>query len=128
MSLFDKLFNGDKPQDLPIEFWNRLETMAELDALEKESFTKPIAIFKHSTGCGISRMAWNQFKKQYKIEIDDMELYYLDLLAFREISNEIAKRFGVIHQSPQVIVIKDGKAIHDTSHERIDAANLEQFL
>jgi bacillithiol system protein YtxJ len=128
MSLFDNLFGGNTPQQMPDEFWNVLDSLTELDAIEKESFTKPIAIFKHSTGCGISRMAWNQFKKEFNIPNDDMDLYYLDLLAYRSISNEIASRFKVVHQSPQLIVIKDGKAVYDTSHEGIDAEGLEKFI
>jgi bacillithiol system protein YtxJ len=128
MSLFDKLFGNGKPQQMPDVFWNYLEDMAELDAIEKESFTKPVTIFKHSTGCGVSRMVWNMFQKQYKIPQDKMDLYYLDLLAFRDISNEIAARFGVAHQSPQLIVIKDGKAVYHASHERIDAGDLAQFV
>lgn len=127
MSLFDKLFGGDKPQQMPDAFWNYLENIEELDAIEKESFEKPVAIFKHSTTCGISRMAWNLFQKNYNISNDQMSLYYLDLLALRDISNEIALRFGVQHQSPQLIVIKDGRAIFNTSHESIDAKELEQF-
>src|SRR6218665_92536 len=128
MSLFDKLFGSDKPEQLPDVFWNYLEFMEQLDTLERDSFKKPIAIFKHSTTCGISRMAWNLFQKNYNISNDKMELYYLDLLAHRSISNEIASRFEVVHQSPQLIVIKDGKVIHHSSHESIDALILERFL
>jgi bacillithiol system protein YtxJ len=128
MSLFGKLFGDEKPQQIPDAYWNYLEDIAELDAIEKESFEKPIAIFKHSTTCGISKMAWNQFQKKYNISQDKMNLYYLDLLANRSVSNEFASRFGVIHQSPQLIVIKDGKAVYNTSHESIDATQLERFI
>lgn len=128
MSLFDKLFGSDKPEQMPDVYWNYLEQMEDLDIIEKTSFEKPVAIFKHSTTCGISRMSWNLFQKNYKISNDKMELYYLDLLAHRSISNEIALRFEVVHQSPQLIVIKDGKAIHHSSHESIDALILERFI
>lgn len=128
MSFLDKLFGDNKPQSIPDVFWNELESLEQLKDVEAESFEKPIVIFKHSTRCSISRMAWNQFQKEFTIPDDKMSLYYLDLLAYREISNEIAQRFGVFHQSPQIIVIKDGKAIFDTSHESIDAKKLEQYL
>lgn len=128
MSVFDKLFGSGKPSQMPDAYWNYLELMEQLDAIEQDSFEKPIAIFKHSTTCGISRMAWNLFQKNYSISKDKMELYHLDLLANRAISNEIAVRFGVVHQSPQLIVIKDGKAIHHSSHESIDALILERFI
>lgn len=128
MSFLDKLFGNNKPQSMPDVFWNELESLEQLKDVEAESYEKPIVIFKHSTRCSISRMAWNQFQKEFTIPDYKMSLYYLDLLAYREISNEIAQRFGVFHQSPQIIVIKDGKAIFDTSHESIDAKKLEQYL
>lgn len=128
MSFLDKLFGNNKPQSMPDVFWNELESLEQLKDVEAESFEKPIVIFKHSTRCSISRMAWSQFQKEFTIPDAKMSLYYLDLLAYREISNEIAQRFGVFHQSPQIIVIKDGKAIYDTSHESIDARKLEAFL
>jgi bacillithiol system protein YtxJ len=68
-----------------------------------------------------------QFENDFELE-DRIIPYYLDLLNHRDISNAIAERFGVFHQSPQIIVIKDGKAIFDTSHESIDARKIEQYL
>ena len=107
--------------------WNYLESTAELDALEKESFKKLVFIFKHSTRCGISRMVLRQFEKEFNPQ-ETIAPYFLDLLEFRDISNEIAARFGVTHQSPQIIVIKDGKTVYNASHDRIDADELEQFV
>jgi bacillithiol system protein YtxJ len=107
--------------------WNYLENIAELDAIEKESFEKPVFIFKHSTRCGISRMVLKQFEREFGLG-ETIAPYFLDLLEHRNISNEIASRFGVVHQSPQVIVIKEGKAVYNTSHEKIDAGALEQFV
>jgi bacillithiol system protein YtxJ len=106
--------------------WNYLENISELDTIEKESFEHALFIFKHSTRCGISRMVLKQFEREFGAE-EAITPYFLDLLEHRNISNEIASRFGVVHQSPQVIVIKDGKAVYDTSHESIDAGALEQF-
>lgn len=128
MSFLDKLFGNNKPQSMPEVYWNYLESLEQLKDLEVDSYEKPIAIFKHSTRCSISRMAWNQFQKEFTIPDAKMSLYYLDLLAYREISNTIAERFGIIHQSPQIIVIKEGKAIYDTSHESIDAKKLEVLV
>ncbi len=128
MSFLDKLFGNNKPQSIPEVYWNELENLEQLKDLEVDSHEKPIAIFKHSTRCSISRMAWNQFQKEFTIPDAKMSLYYLDLLAYREISNTIAERFGIIHQSPQIIVIKEGKAIYDTSHESIDAKKLEVLV
>lgn len=129
MGFFNKLFgeNNSNEDEQPKSFWMYLEE-TPLDEIVKISFEKPVAIFKHSTRCSVSRMAWNQFSNQYAIEFEKMELYFLDLLAHRSISNEVAERFGVVHQSPQLIVIKDGKAVYDASHSDIDAKDLENYL
>ncbi|MEO8515632.1 MAG: bacillithiol system redox-active protein YtxJ [Flavobacterium sp.] len=99
-----------------------------LDEIVKTSFEKPVTLFKHSTRCSISRFALKQFEKEYNIETVKMELYFLDLLEHRSISNEVTERFGVMHQSPQIIVIKDGKAIYHASHSDIQAEDLNQFV
>jgi bacillithiol system protein YtxJ len=68
-----------------------------------------------------------QFENTF-IGSDDVELYFLDLIEYRLISNEIASRFNVIHQSPQMIVLKNGVAIYNASHESIDANNIKQLV
>ena len=129
MSFFNKLFgDSDKGSELPKVHWFYLEEMKELDAIVEISFEKPVAIFKHSTRCSVSRMVLKQFENELAIETSLMELYFLDLLAHREISNAISQRFDVHHQSPQLIVIKDGNAIFNASHESIVAEDLKQFV
>ena len=85
-----------------------LTDLAQLDEMVAESTEKPVVVFKHSTRCGVSRMVLKQFENEFDLH-DEITPYFLDLLAHRTISNEIAKRFDVFHQSPQLIVIKDGK-------------------
>ncbi len=88
---------------------------------------QPVAIFKHSTRCSISRMALKQFENEFDLE-GSVTPYYLDLLNHRDISNEIATRFQVYHQSPQLLLIKEGKSIYDASHSDIDAVELKERL
>lgn len=129
MRFLNKLFGeSDKVNELPKVNWNCLESIKELDEIEKISFQKPIAIFKHSTRCSVSRMVLKQFENEYSIETSIMELYFLDLLVHGDISNEIATRFDIQHESPQIIVIKDGKVVFNASHENIAAADLKQFV
>ena len=128
MSFFKNIFGEDKPNELPKIHWHYLESMAELDDIENISFEKPVAIFKHSTRCSISRFSLRQFEKEHTIEADKLELYFLDLLANRDISDAIERRYQVQHQSPQLIVIKDGKAIYDASHSDIQAESLQKFI
>ena len=89
----------------------------------QESFEHPVLVFKHSTRCSISRMALRQFETDWNLD-GKITPYFLDLLEYRPISNAIAERLGVVHQSPQVIVIKEGLAVYDASHEAIQVSAL----
>ncbi|MBU3662306.1 MAG: bacillithiol system redox-active protein YtxJ, partial [Bacteroidetes bacterium] len=90
--------------------FNNLSQLQEIDELSKE---KSVIIFKHSTRCSISAMALNRFEKAYAAENPNtLPVYYLDLLQFRPISNEIANRYGIEHQSPQTLLIKNGVCVH----------------
>lgn len=103
-----------------------IRSMDELDKAEKASFEKPVVLFKDSVTCGISASAKHRL---FDLEItDDFQFYYLDLLSFRNVSNEIANRYGVIHQSPQVIVLRNGKTVYDTSHHAINSETLSNQL
>ena len=108
--------------------WHVLGRMDQFDEIVEESKTKPVAIFKHSTRCGISRGVLKMFERNYKLANDQLKLYYLDLLQNRDISNEIAARFKVQHESPQMIVIKNGAVVHHDSHHAIEASHLERYI
>lgn len=108
--------------------WNQLTSVEQLEVISEESKTTPVAIFKHSTRCGISRMVLNQFESNYDIDPNQMKLYYLDLLGYRSISDEVGIRFQVFHQSPQLIVVKNGNTVHHASHHSIHADDLEKFI
>jgi bacillithiol system protein YtxJ len=101
--------------------WNKLEDIAQIDQLKNESKERPVLIFKHSTRCSISAMAWDRLKRNWKPEDSEkITPYYLDLIRFREISNLLAKDFDVEHESPQVIIVKKGVATYHNSHMGID--------
>jgi bacillithiol system protein YtxJ len=105
--------------------WEPLNHISQLDEIVTLSNEKPVAIFKHSTRCSISRMALKQFENEFNFP-EKVTPYFLDLITFRDVSNNIASRFGVEHQSPQLILIKEGKAIYNTSHSDIDAGALKK--
>lgn len=73
-------------------------------------------LFKHSTRCSISAMVKRRFEKEWDQLPANLSLYYLDLIAYREISNEVAATFFVHHESPQLLLIENGKCILDLSH------------
>jgi bacillithiol system protein YtxJ len=94
--------------------WIPIQTSEQLDLIQEASFKKPQVIFKHSTTCSISKMALSRFEREQAP--DSIDFHYLDLLNFRPISNLIAEKFQVHHESPQVILIKDGVCVYDESH------------
>ena len=129
MSIFKNIFGGSENQVEIVSKinWIPLTLLDQLDEIVALSNQKPFVIFKHSTRCSVSRMALKQFENEFDLS-DKITPYFLDLLEYRDISNEIASRFGVYHQSPQLILIKDGKAIFDVSHSDIDARELKGKL
>ena len=97
--------------------WNKLNDVQQLDSIIEASASHPILLFKHSTRCSISSTALNRFERSWKEdEVKNTVPYYLDLISHRNISQEIASRFGVEHQSPQALLIKNGKCIYNASH------------
>ena len=126
--MFKKLFGTSKPnkeeKKLP---WIALNSMAQLRTIAENSKTKTQLIFKHSTRCGISRMVMNQFIAAYDLDAK-ADVYYLDLLNYRDVSNEVGYKFQVLHQSPQLLVIKNGVAVAHASHGAINDLDLSQLM
>jgi bacillithiol system protein YtxJ len=129
MSVFNYIFgkSGNQISSESKVNWIPLTLMGQLDEIIALSNEKPAVIFKHSTRCSVSRMALKQFENEYNLG-DTLAVYFLDLLEHRNISNEIAARFNVYHQSPQLLLIKDGKSVYDASHSDIDAGELKGKL
>lgn len=105
--------------------WINLQSEQQLEALKSEDAYA--IIFKHSTRCSISLMAKRSFE-QDAASIAGVPAYYLDLLNFRSISAQIAQDFEVTHQSPQVLLLKNGECIYHASHEAIDALDLAAVI
>lgn len=102
---------------LAIMNWNTLADINQLADIDALSIDKPILVFKHSTRCSISATALSRLERNWKAEdADKVTPYYLDLLQHRDISNAIADKYGVEHESPQALVIKDGKVVYHESH------------
>ena len=126
MGIFDSLFKSEtKDFNWPGE---HLETVDQLGAIETASFSVPQLIFKHSTRCSISRFVLADFMNHFTYASEEFDAHYLDLLNHRDISSAIADRFNVVHQSPQLIIVKNGKAVAHASHEGINELQLSKYL
>lgn len=131
MGIFDKIFGSDnktpkeEPKALP---WQELKEVSKLDEMMVASKERMQVIFKHSTRCGISKMVLRNFERSFDLEHESLDLFYLDLLNYRPISSEIANKFQVFHESPQMIVLKNGSVVHHSSHSTITPQVLHQFV
>jgi bacillithiol system protein YtxJ len=127
MGLINKLFGGSsEPKEEKVLPWIDLNSMEQLKEIEEKSKTKTQVVFKHSTRCGISRMVMNQFVDAYDVDVN-LDLYYLDLLNYRDVSNEVGYKFQVMHESPQLLVIKNGMTVAHGSHNGINGIDLAAF-
>ena len=131
MSFFKNIFkenaNTSKEEIKETAKFYTLDKMEQFDEIDEISQTKPVVLFKHSTRCSISRMALKQFDAEFNYPEVKIDWYLLDLLNQRDLSNEIASRYNVVHQSPQIVVIRNGKAVFNESHDSISAEDLKQF-
>lgn len=97
--------------------WNQLTHIAQIEEIKKESHQHPVLIYKHSTRCSVSSVTLGRLERSWKSEeVGDLKPYFLDLIANRAISNQIAEDFGVWHESPQALIILNGESIFDASH------------
>jgi len=107
----------------------RVETSDDLDALFRESGRRPVFLFKHSTRCGSSAAAWRDFESFVSShEAEDAAWAFVEIPAQRELSEEIGRRTGIRHESPQVLLLRDGRAAWHASRWRISVATLERAL
>ncbi|WP_425389706.1 bacillithiol system redox-active protein YtxJ [Ekhidna sp.] len=114
------LFSKSEKVDIP---WKQLKDVSDLNEVDEVSKNKPVLLFKHSTRCSISAMSLSRFERGYQGE-SPFELYFLDLIAHRDVSNQVAEKYAVRHESPQAILIKNGKAVFDSSHMGINYSEL----
>jgi len=109
--------------------WNTLSSLEQLDEIDQLSHQRTVLIFKHSTTCPISGMAKYRLEDQWQFpEGEAPKIYYLDLLNYRSISNAIAERYSVHHESPQLLVIKEGECILESSHLGINLAEVAEVV
>lgn len=111
-----------------MSIWKELTNIEQFTTLvdESQKHGSAFVVFKHSTRCSISSMAKRRVDDKW--DITDLPLYYLDLIQYRDVSNYIEQSLNVEHQSPQLILVKNGKAIYDASHMSISIDKLKHQL
>lgn len=131
MKLFKSLFGlpgesgSEGDSGIP---WKSMESEADLDLLETGRATRPQILFKHSTSCGLSGMMLRRFEKRWESVGHLADFYYLDLIAHREISTAVVQRYGVPHQSPQLLILdEEGVRLH-ASHGAIGSITPDEAL
>jgi bacillithiol system protein YtxJ len=97
--------------------WIELTSEDQLNVIFEKSKEKPQVIFKHSTRCSISAMAKGRLERSLAPE--NADFYFLDLIAHRNLSNKISTTFQVFHESPQILLIRNGECTYDESHGSI---------
>lgn len=107
--------------------WLPFESESDLEKVIQESFNQPKAIFKHSTRCSISSVAKMRLSASLTFD-EDLPIYYLDLLSYRNLSNLVAEKFNVSHQSPQLLIIKEGECVYHDSHLSISVNEVKKIL
>ncbi len=129
MGFLNKIFGGEKVvKEEKILPWIPLNDLQQIDYIRQKSSIKTQVIFKHSTRCGISSMVQRQFINDFNLSEKNLDLYYLDILSYREVSNEVGYAFQLVHESPQLLVIRNGKLIAHASHGQINQVDLSRFV
>lgn len=104
------------------------QQLMDVNLLSEQSTVKAVLVFKHSTRCSVSSMALNRLERSWKLSDKEVPTYFLDLLKFRNVSDKLADVYGIPHQSPQVLVIKNGKCIYASSHTDISTSDIESAI
>ena len=115
-NIFGKSKESKPKEDItPKINWLPIKNLTQVAELEKISHKTPIGIFKHSTRCSISTTVLKRFEQNFPKETE-LTMFYIDLLNYREVSSEVGYKFQVMHQSPQLILVNQGKVIAHASH------------
>ncbi len=108
--------------------WVNIDSLEKLDEVLSTSSEKPVLFFKHSTRCSISAMALHGLEGSWDLKEEDVTPCFVDLIQHRDVSNKIEEVTGVLHQSPQAIVLKNGEVVHQSSHNGIKALQIRKAV
>ena len=129
MKLLKKIFKKNDPeaQEAFIN-WLHLINIDQIKQIRSLSKSETVFIFKHSTRCGISKMVIKRFENMFDESMSNVKVYYLDILNYRDVSDKVGVTFNVIHQSPQLLIIKNEVSVFNASHQDITSIKLQDHL
>lgn len=129
MGLFNKILGGKVKEEKETNInWIPLNSLEQIKTIKELSKSETILVFKHSTRCSISSMVIKRFENLFDSSMNNIKVYYLDLLNFRAISDEVGYSFQVQHQSPQLLIIRNEVAVLNVSHYDITTVNIQKYL
>jgi bacillithiol system protein YtxJ len=109
--------------------WKSLEDVGTVTQLQEKSRKRPVIIFKHSTRCSISSMALSRLERAWnEQDMEGADIFYLDLIRHRDVSQKVAESFRVPHQSPQLLLIRNEQCVYNTSHLGISYRALKEQI
>lgn len=129
MGLFNKILGSKVKEEKETNVnWIPLNSLEQIKTIKELSKSETILVFKHSTRCGISGMVIKRFENLFDSSMNNIKVYYLDLLNFRAISDEVGYSFQAQHQSPQLLIIRNEVAVLNVSHYDIATVNIQKYL
>tara|TARA_B110000971_G_C19912330_1_gene455140 strand:- start:131 stop:526 length:396 start_codon:yes stop_codon:yes gene_type:complete len=129
MGLFNKILGSKVKEEKETNVnWIPLNSLEQIKTIKELSKSETILVFKHSTRCGISGMVIKRFENLFDSSMNNIKVYYLDLLNFRAISDEVGYSFQAQHQSPQLLIIRNEVAVLNVSHYDITTVNIQKYL
>ena len=130
MGILGSLFGGSENKSTVTSNvdWIPLTSLEQINEIKGQSRSETVFIFKHSTRCGISSMVIKRFENLFDESMKNIKVYYLDLLSYRDVSDEVGYAFQVMHQSPQLLVIRNEVAVLNTSHYDITHVEIQKYI
>ena len=129
MGLFNKILGSKVKEEKETNVnWIPLNSLEQIKTIKELSKSETILVFKHSTRCSISSMVIKRFENLFDSSMNNIKVYYLDLLNFRAISDEVGYSFQAQHQSPQLLIIRNEVAVLNVSHYDITTVNIQKHL
>lgn len=120
MSIFDtvkEVFTSSGRAD----FWNDLDNISQIKAAISASEHRPQLIYKHSSRCSVCFFAKKQVEEIPETMREQLDLYFVDVIGWREVSDAIAEEFSITHESPQLLIIYDRAVVWHGSHREIQS-------